>query len=84
VIRDVRIAKLNVDYAFERLGLTAKLLEHATQAFGLVQARYDIGASSILDLSQAQLNKTAAEIAQASANYQYHLQRAVLDFQIGK
>lgn len=84
VIREVRLARMNVDYSFKRLGLTAKLLEHANQAFELTEARYNLGASSIVDLSQAQLNKTAAEIAQANAKYQYHLGRAVLDFQIGK
>ena len=84
VIREVRLARLNVDYSFERVGLTAKLLEHANQAFDLTQARYDLGSSSIVELSQAQLNKTAAQIAQANAKYQYHLERAILDFQIGK
>jgi len=83
VIREVRLARLNVDYTFERLGLTSKLLEHANQAFDLTQARYDLGSSSIVELSQAQLNKTTAEIAQANARYQYHLRRAILDFQIG-
>jgi outer membrane protein len=84
VIRDVRTARLNVDYTFERLDLTAKLLAHATQAFDLTQARYNLGASSIVDLSQAQLNKTAAEIAQANAKYRYHLQRALLNYQTGQ
>jgi len=84
VVREVRLARMNVDYSFERLGLTAKLLEHASQAFELTEARYNLGASSIVDLSQAQLNKTTAEIAQANAKYQYHLRRAILDFQIGK
>jgi len=84
VIREVRLARLNADYTMERVSLTAKLLEHANQAFELTQARYNLGSSSIVDLSQAQLNKTSAEIAQANAKYQYHLQRAILDFQIGK
>ena len=83
VIREVRLARLNVDYTFERLDLTAKLLAHANQAFDLIQTRYNLGASSIVELSQAQLNKTTAEIAQANAKYGYHLQRAILDFQIG-
>jgi len=83
LIREVRMARLNVDYAFERLNLTAKLLEHAIKAFDLAEARYNLGSSSIVEFSQAQLNKTSAQIAQASAKYQYHLQRALLDFQIG-
>ena len=47
------------------------------------QARYKIGASSIVELSQAQLNKTAAEIAQANARYDLLFKRAVLDYQTG-
>ncbi|MBI3877902.1 MAG: TolC family protein, partial [Verrucomicrobia bacterium] len=46
-------------------------------------ARYQLGISSIVELSQAQLNKTAAEIAQASAKYDYLIQRAVLNYQVG-
>ncbi|MCU1261383.1 MAG: outer rane efflux protein, partial [Bryobacterales bacterium] len=49
----------------------------------LAKARYDLGLSSIVELSQAQLNKTSAEIASASAKFDYALQRAVLDFQTG-
>ena len=84
VIRDVRLARLNVNYTYERMDLTAKLLQHANQAFDLTQTRYNLGSSSIVDLSQAQLNKTSAEIANANAKYRYHLQRAILDYQIGK
>jgi outer membrane protein len=58
-------------------------LDQATQALDLAQTRYDLGLSSIVELSQAQLNKTSAEIASASAKYDYQLQRAVLDYQIG-
>lgn len=83
VIRDVRVAWLNANYAFERFGLTAKLLESANEAHELAQARYKVGLSSIVELSQSQLNKTSAQIEQADAKYQYLTQRAMLDFQIG-
>ncbi|MHB8523029.1 MAG: TolC family protein [Limisphaerales bacterium] len=83
IIRDVRIAWLNTNYTFERLGLTAKLLESANQAYDLAQARYKVGLSSIVELSQSQLNKTSAEIDQADAKYQYLTQRTLLNFQIG-
>jgi len=36
-----------------------------------------------VELSQAQLNKTSAEISSASAKYEYQLQRAVLDYEVG-
>lgn len=83
VARDVKVAWLNANTAFQRLEVTAQLLDQATQALELAQARYDLGLSSIVELSQAQLNKTSAEIGGASAKYEYQIQRAVLDYQIG-
>lgn len=83
VIRDVRLTKLNADYAFDRAALTAKLVENARQSFELARARYEAGAASIAELSQAQLAETSAEIANANARYQYLIQRALLRFQTG-
>lgn len=83
VIQDVRNASLNVNYAYERLDLTQKLFDNASQAFNLAQARYTLGSSSIVELSQAQLSKTEADIVHTSAKYEYEIQRAILNFQIG-
>ena len=82
-IHDVRTASLNVNYSFERLDLTQKLFDNASQAFDLAQARYKLGSSSIVELSQAQLSKTSAEIDYTSARYEYDIQRAILNFQVG-
>jgi outer membrane protein len=83
VIRDVRIARLNYDYAAEKLTLTAQLLASAKQAFELAQARYKVGSSSIVELSQAQLNETEAEIAQSKAKYEFQIRNSILSFQLG-
>src|SRR4029077_20895351 len=83
VMRDVRVAYLNAQTAFERVGLTAQLLDQAKLALDLSQSRYDLGLSSIIEVSQAQLNLTSAQIATASAKYDYQTQRALLDFQVG-
>lgn len=83
VIRDVRVAWLNLNTARERLGVTERLLENAARAFDLAKARYDAGGSSIVELSQAQLNKTAAEIASASAKYDYESELSALEYQTG-
>jgi outer membrane protein len=40
--------------------------------------------SSIVELSQAQLNVTIADIESANARYDYLLQRALLDYQSGQ
>ena len=83
VARDVRTAWLDARTAFLRLDLTQQLLTQATDASDLAQARYDIGLGSIVELSQAQLNKTRAELEQATARYDYQTRTAVLKFQIG-
>ena len=82
-IHDVRAAGLNVNYAWERMDLTQKLFENASHAYDLAEARYKLGSSSIVEFSQAQLSKTEADIAHTSAKYEYEIQRAVLDFEIG-
>ncbi len=84
VIRDVRIAALNFSYAVERLNLTAQLLASANEAFDLAQSRYTAGLSSIVELSQAQLNQTEAQIAQAKAKYDLQTRKSVLNFQLGQ
>jgi outer membrane protein len=83
IARDVRVAWLDASTAFERVGLTAQLLEQARLALDLAQRRYDLGLSSIVELSQAQLNFTSAQIANASARFEYQTQRSVLEYQTG-
>ena len=83
VVRDVRVAYLNASNAFDRLALTAQLLDQARLALDLAQRRYDLGLGSIVELSQAQLNVTSAEIAGSSAQFDYQAQRANLSYQIG-
>jgi outer membrane protein len=84
VARDVEVALLNANTARDRMSLTTELLNEANQALDLAQTRYNLGLSSIVELSQAQLNKTSAEIASAAARYDYQLQRAVLSYQTGE
>jgi len=83
VTRDVRKAWLDANSAFQRLSVTQQLLNQATQALDLAQQRYKLGLSSIIELSQAQLNMTQAEITQASAKYDYAAAVSVLRFQTG-
>ncbi|HTI73141.1 MAG TPA: TolC family protein [Candidatus Limnocylindria bacterium] len=82
-ISDVRVAWLNVTNARERLEIQRQLSTTALSAFDLADARYRAGSSSMVELSQAQLNLTSAEIALASARYELLIQQAVLNFQAG-
>ncbi|MEP7351674.1 MAG: TolC family protein [Acidobacteriota bacterium] len=83
ITRDVRVAYLNATAAFDRIGLTIELLNQARLALDLAQRRYDLGLGTIVELSQAQLNVTSAEIAGSSAEYAYQTRRAELSYQIG-
>jgi outer membrane protein len=83
IARDVRMAWLSANSAFQRLSVTAQLLAQTTQALDLAQARYQLGLSSIVELTQAQLNLTQAQIEQASAKYDYQTQLQLLKYQIG-
>lgn len=83
IVRDVRKAWLNANSGYQRMALTDQLLNQANQALNLAQARYKLGLSSIIELSQSQLNETEAEIAQASAKYDYAADLSALNYQIG-
>jgi outer membrane protein len=84
VARDVRVAWLQAQTAFQRLDLTAQLLNQASKALDLAQARYQMGLSSIVELSQAQLGLTSAQIGNVSARYDYQIQHAALEYQMGE
>ncbi|HWD18048.1 MAG TPA: TolC family protein [Verrucomicrobiae bacterium] len=84
VARDVDIVALDLDYAHERLALTQQLLENAVDALELAQARFKIGSTSIIELSQAELNKTSAQINAAAARYDFQTEQSALDFQLGR
>jgi outer membrane protein len=84
VSRDVTAAWLNARTAYQRLDLTNQLLAHASDALDLAQSRYNLGITSIVELTQAQLNKTSAEIAQSTARYQYQATVAALRYQLGE
>lgn len=83
VARDVRVAWLNMNGAFERETVAAKLLEQATLSLNLAQARYNLGLGSIVELSQAQLQETEAEISTVTAKYQYEFAISALEYQTG-
>jgi outer membrane protein len=83
IVRDVNQAWLNVNEEKERIEVTQRLLQSATEALELAQARYQTGLASFLEYSQADLNKTQAQIDNATATYQYEIMLSVLDFQTG-
>jgi len=83
ISRDVRIAWLEANNSFRRLGLTDRLQAQASEALRLAQARYDAGLGSIIELTQAQLTQTQAQIEASRAKYDFLSRRAVLDYTTG-
>jgi len=81
IARDVRTSWLNAKTAYDRLAVTHQLLDQANLALNLAQARYKLGLGSIVELSQAQLQQTQAQISDVGAGYDYRLALAVLQYQ---
>ena len=81
ISRDVRTSWVNANAAYDRLAVTQQLLQQAQLALDLAQARYKLGLGSIVELSQAQLQATQAEISNAQAGYDYRLASAVLRYE---
>jgi outer membrane protein len=83
IVRDVRRAWLTANTAQQRMSVTAELVKEANTALDLADTRYQLGLSSIVELSQAQLQQTQAQIADANARFDYEADLAALRFQSG-
>jgi outer membrane protein len=84
ISRDVRVAWAAANDAFQRIDVTAQFLRQAALALDLAQGRYNLGLSSIVELTQAQLNLTQAEIENLNAKYDYQTQYAALQYSLGQ
>jgi outer membrane protein len=82
--RDVRLAWSNASTAYQRIAVTAQFVQQAAMATSLAQGRYNLGLASIVELSQAQLNQTEAEIENLSARYDYQSSYQALQYTIGQ
>jgi outer membrane protein len=82
IARDVRTSWQDTARAFERLSVTQQLREQAALSVDLAQSRYNLGLGSIVEFSQAELQKTEADIADTDAKYQYRLTQIVLAYTI--
>jgi outer membrane protein len=82
IARDVRNSWQDTNGAYERLSVTQQFREQASLSLDLAQARYNLGLGSIVEFSQAELQKTEADIADTDAKYQYRLTQMVLAYTI--
>jgi outer membrane protein len=84
IARDVRNSWLDSEKAYDRLTVTQQLREQANLALELAQARYKLGLGTIVEFSQAELQKTDADLQDTDAHYQYLLTRIVLAYEMGQ
>jgi len=82
IARDVRTSWQDTNRAYERLSVTQQLREQAGMALDLAQSRYNLGLGSIVEFSQAELQKTEADIGDTDARYQYRLTQIVLAYAV--
>ncbi len=83
ISRDVRVAWAAANDAYQRMDVTSQFLRQAALALELAQGRYNLGLSSIVELTQAQLNQTQAAIENLNAKYDYQAQYAALQYTLG-
>jgi outer membrane protein len=84
IARDVRVAVLNAETAFRRIGVADQFRAQTAQALALAETRYKLGLSSIVELSQVQLQSTQAEVAAVNARYDYLLSLRLLEYSRGQ
>jgi outer membrane protein len=83
IARQVRIAWLEASTAARKIDVSERLVLEAGEALRLARTRYENGLGSIVELSQAQLNQTAAEIENANSRYEYLSRRVMLRYAMG-
>lgn len=83
IVRDVRTSWLQANNSWQRMNVTAQLVKEANLAMDLANTRYKLGLSSIVELTQAQLQQTSAQIQDTAARYQYRLALSTLNYEMG-
>lgn len=83
VERDVRTAWAGTSTAYQRIPVSEELVKQAELSLKLAQGRYNLGLASIVEITQAQLALTQAQIEEVNARYDYQGAYAALQYTIG-
>jgi outer membrane protein len=83
VEHDVRAAWLTASNALQRVPVTEEFLKQANLSLQLSQGRYNLGLATIVEITQAQLNVTQAQIENVNAKYKYQSAFAALQYTLG-
>ncbi|TDI72192.1 MAG: TolC family protein [Bacteroidetes bacterium] len=83
VALDVRQAYYDYETSVKQLDVTAKQLRAADQALEVEQERYDVGASTLVELTLSRARYTDASSGRAQAIFQFHFQQHLLEYYQG-
>lgn len=83
IARDVRTSWGHAKTAFEAIAPSEQLVTQANLALNLSQGRYNLGLASIVELTQAQLGQTQAQVQNLTAQYDYQEAYAALQYTLG-
>jgi len=84
VARDVRAAWEHAKTSYEAIAPSQQLLAQANLALNLAEGRYNLGLASIVELTQAQLGQTQAQVQNVTAQYDYQEAYAGLQYALGE
>ncbi len=84
IYREVKTAYLNYETSKASYVSAVNRLEAATEAYDLEKERYNLGASSFFEFSQANNALILGQAAKAQAEYTLMFQETILNYQIGK
>lgn len=84
VALDVRRAYLDENSAKEQLSAAGAQLAAAKQATDMTQKRYEAGAATLVDVTQARASQVSAASAEATARNNLVLQQAVMSYYTGE
>lgn len=83
IARDVRTAWGRAQTEYEAITTSQQLLAEANSALDLAQGRYNLGLSSIVELTQGQLLQTQAQVGLLNAQFEYQQAYAALQYEQG-
>jgi len=81
---ETRRSLLDVQRAAQSIDVSARAAEQAAENLALAEGRYETGVGNVIELTDAQVQRTSAEADHVSALYDYQVAVAALEQAIGR
>ena len=81
---EVRRALLDVQRASQSIDVSERAARQATENLALAEGRYETGVGNVIELTDAQVQRTSAEADHVSALYDYQVAVAALEQAMGR